>query len=203
MLRRWRALADALRPARGSSSGETYVLDLDQLIPFYGSGEDELNLAFNFLFVHAELEADTAAHDRRGRRGEAAGGVVAGLHGLEPRRRPARDALGRRRPASARGPRCMMLLTLRGTPFLYYGDEIGLPDVPLDPANALDPVARRTGDPARNRDLCRTPMQWTAEPGAGFTTAGATPWLPFGDAAAYNVARSARTAARRCTSCAT
>jgi alpha-glucosidase len=82
----------------------------------------------------------------------------------------------------------MMLLGLRGTPFLYYGDEIALPEVPLDPATALDPVARRTGDPSRNRDVCRTPMPWTAEPGGGFTTAGATPWLPFGDLAACNVA---------------
>ena len=82
----------------------------------------------------------------------------------------------------------MMLLTLRGTPFLYYGDEIGLPDVPLDPADALDPVPRRTGKPERNRDPCRTPMQWTAEPGAGFTEAGVETWLPIGDAAAHNVA---------------
>ena len=81
-----------------------------------------------------------------------------------------------------------MLLTLRGTPFLYYGDEIGLPEVPTDWRTALDPVARRTGDPSRNRDRCRTPMPWTAEPGGGFTTAAATPWLPFGDLAAHNVA---------------
>ena len=66
----------------------------------------------------------------------------------------------------------MMLICLRGTPFLYYGDEIGLPDVPLDPANALDPVPRRTGKPERNRDPCRTPMQWSDEAGAGFTEAG-------------------------------
>ena len=82
----------------------------------------------------------------------------------------------------------MMLLTLRGTPFLYYGDEIALPEVPIDPEKALDPVARRTGDPSRNRDVCRTPMQWSDEPGGGFTTADATPWLPFGDLAARNVA---------------
>ena len=100
---------------------------------------------------------------------------------------PARDALGRRRPGRARLA-VLMLLTLRGTPFLYYGDEIGLADVPIDPEQALDPVARRTGDPDRNRDPCRTPMQWTAEAGAGFTEAGVTPWLPFGDPAACNVA---------------
>ena len=73
-----------------------------------------------------------------------------------------------------------MLLTLRGTPFLYYGDEIALPDAALDPAKALDPVPHRTGDPSRNRDECRTPMQWDGEPGAGFTN-GAEPWLPFAD----------------------
>jgi alpha-glucosidase len=75
----------------------------------------------------------------------------------------------------------LMLLTLRGTPFLYYGDELALPDAELDPAQALDPVPHRTGDPSRNRDECRTPMQWTGEPGAGFTPNGAAPWLPFAD----------------------
>ena len=85
----------------------------------------------------------------------------------------------------------LMLLTLRGTPFLYYGDELGLPEVETDWRTALDPVARRTGDPSRNRDRCRTPMPWSAEPGGGFTADGATPWLPFGDLAAHNVAAQA------------
>jgi alpha-glucosidase len=81
----------------------------------------------------------------------------------------------------------LMLLGLRGTPFLYYGDEIGLPDTPLDPAGALDPVAARLGDPEENRDVCRTPMQWADVAGGGFTADGAAPWLPFGDLAAHNV----------------
>jgi alpha-glucosidase len=82
-----------------------------------------------------------------------------------------------------------MLLTLRGTPFLYYGDEIALEEVPLDPETALDPVARRTGDASRNRDPCRTPMPWDGSPGAGFTADGGTrTWLPIGDNAARNVA---------------
>ena len=76
-----------------------------------------------------------------------------------------------------------MLLTLRGTPFLYYGDELGLPEVETDWRTALDPVARRTGDPSRNRDGCRTPMPWTDAPGGGFTADGVAPWLPFGDLA--------------------
>ena len=81
-----------------------------------------------------------------------------------------------------------MLLTLRGTPFLYYGDEIALPEVPTGLADRAGPGRAAHGDPSRNRDGCRTPMPWTAEPGGGFTTAAATPWLPFGDLAAHNVA---------------
>jgi alpha-glucosidase len=186
VLRRWRALADAEDPAR-ILVGETYVLDLDTLIPYYGRGDDELHLAFNFLFVHAKLEAAGMRAIVEGVEAKLpagswpvytgsnhdAGRLATRWAGDDPRR--ARAAL-------------LMLLTLRGTPFLYYGDEIGLPEVPQDPGTALDPVARRTGDPSRNRDVSRTPMPWSDEPGGGFTTAQARPWLPFGDLAACNVA---------------
>jgi alpha-glucosidase len=186
VLRRWRSLADAQDPRR-ILVGETYVLDLDQLIPYYGSGEDELHLAFNFLFVHGhfdagELSAIVAAMEEK--LPQAAWPVYTGSN-HDAGRLGTRWADGDERRARVA---LMMLLTLRGTPFLYYGDEIGLPEVPLDAERALDPVARRTGDPSDNRDVCRTPMQWTGEPGGGFTTAEAQPWLPFGDLAACNVA---------------
>ena len=58
VLQRWRALSDAHDPPR-ALVGETYVLDLDAADPYYGKGDDQLHLAFNFLFVHAELEAET------------------------------------------------------------------------------------------------------------------------------------------------
>jgi alpha-glucosidase len=81
----------------------------------------------------------------------------------------------------------MLLLTLRGTPFLYYGDELGMPDTPVSPELARDSVALRFPQyPCRDR--ARTPMQWSAEPGAGFTAPGVTPWLPFGDLDQANVA---------------
>ena len=185
VLRRWRGVADAEEPQR-ILVGETYVLDLEQLIPFYGQDEDELNLAFNFLFVHAPLEAETMRTVVEGVEAglpEASWPVYTGSN-HDAGRLATRWAGGDERRVRAA---LLMLLTLRGTPFLYYGDEIGMPEVPLDAATALDPVARRTGDPADNRDVCRTPMQWTAEPGAGFTTASATPWLPLGDATAHNV----------------
>jgi oligo-1,6-glucosidase/alpha-glucosidase len=86
----------------------------------------------------------------------------------------------------------MLQLTVRGVPFIYYGEEIGMEnhDIPLH--EGLDPVAaryrfipswvvpwmRRHGI-LLNRDECRTPMQWDDSPKAGFTAPSATPWLPI------------------------
>jgi alpha-glucosidase len=179
VLRRWRAVSDAEAPQR-ILVGETYVLDLDHLIPFYGNGEDELNMAFNFLFVHAEFDAAalrTVVEGVEERLPAGAWPVYTGSN-HDAMRLATRWAEGDERRARVA---LAMLLTLRGTPFLYYGDEIALRDVPLDPADALDPVPHRTGDADRNRDVCRTPMPWNDAPGAGFTPDGATPWLPVGD----------------------
>ena len=73
----------------------------------------------------------------------------------------------------------LLLLTLRGTPLLYYGDELG-----MQQAEVTGDAVR---DPANRRDGARTPMQWTGAAGAGFTGEGVEPWLPFGDAAKRNV----------------
>lgn len=70
-----------------------------------------------------------------------------------------------------------MLLTLRGTPFLYYGEEIGLRDVKLKRSQILDPVGLRFWPFYKGRDGCRAPMQWTSEANAGFTSG--EPWLPL------------------------
>jgi alpha-glucosidase len=185
VLRRWRGLADAHDPQR-ILVGETYVLDLDQLVPYYGAGDDELHLAFNFLFIHSELDAAqlrpiVEAMEQRLPAG--AWPVYTGSN-HDAGRLATRWAGG---DAARARVALLMLLTLRGTPFLYYGDEIGLTDVALDPARALDPVPIRTGDASRNRDQCRTPMQWADGPGGGFTDGG-DPWLPLGDTAACNVA---------------
>lgn len=74
-----------------------------------------------------------------------------------------------------------ILLTLRGTPFLYYGEEIGLRDVEVPFDEIIDPPARRIeeGWVWWNRDGCRSPMPWNGEPGHGFTTG--RPWIRFGD----------------------
>jgi alpha-glucosidase len=81
-------------------------------------------------------------------------------------------------PAQARVA-AVLLLTLRGTPTLYYGDEIGMTDVPIPPDRVQDPFERNVPGLGLGRDPERTPMQWSAAPNAGFTTG--TPWLPVAE----------------------
>jgi len=87
----------------------------------------------------------------------------------------------------------MLLLTLRGTPTLYYGDEIGMRDVPIPPERVRDPYARNVPGIGVGRDPERTPMQWSDRPHAGFCPPGAHPWLPVAeDFALVNVAAQRR-----------
>jgi len=179
VLRRWRGVANAAGEPR-ILVGETYVLDLDQLVPFYGEGEDELNLAFNFLFVHAGFDAVSLRDivERMEAALPALAWPVWTGSNHDAGRLATRWAGGDERRSRAA---LLMLLTLRGTPFLYYGDELGLPDGEVPEPLERDPVGRRTGDRSRNRDGCRTPMPWDGGPNAGFAPAGAEPWLPVSD----------------------
>jgi alpha-glucosidase len=80
----------------------------------------------------------------------------------------------------------LILATLPGAVVLYYGDEIGMADVKVPPDLRRDRMTNE--DPSGGRDRGRTPMQWNASAGAGFTSAQTKPWLPIGDNAACNVA---------------
>ena len=71
----------------------------------------------------------------------------------------------------------MLLLTLRGTPTLYYGDEIGMQQVAIAPDQVRDPFEKNVPGIGVGRDGCRTPMQWRGY--GGFTTG--EPWLPLGN----------------------
>jgi glycosidase len=71
----------------------------------------------------------------------------------------------------------MLLLTLRGTPTLYYGDELGLSDVAIPADQIQDPRELRDPGLALGRDPVRTPMPWDGSENADFTTA--KPWLPL------------------------
>ncbi len=183
VLRHWRSLADGYQPAP-ILVGETYVFDPEDLFAFYGAG-DELNLAFNLIFLHAKFDAgelrDAVEMAERLLPANCWPTWTAGNH--DNRRFPTRwcgdDSVKARAVM-------VLLMGLRGTPFLYYGDEIGMTDTDVPDDRILDPVAKLHGT-RLGRDPERTPMQWTADAGAGFTQAGVEPWLPFGAHERINV----------------
>jgi alpha-glucosidase len=183
LLRDWRALAESYDPPR-VLIGETYVLDPEQFASFYGEG-DELNLAFNFMLLHANFTApelrDAVEWAERLLPAEAWPVWTGGNH--DNHRFPTRWANGDEGKARVA---LLMLLTLRGTPFLYYGDEIGMPDTDVPVDRILDPVGKFHG-PRMGRDSERTPMHWTPDATGGFSEPGIEPWLPYGDAKACNV----------------
>ncbi len=144
---------------------------------------DELHLAFNFAFLFEPWSA--AGFRRRILEWE---GLCAGgggwpnytLSNHDQPRHASRYALGGHTEARARVA-AALLLTLRGTPFVYYGEEIGLRNVRVPRARMRDPLGRAAYPFHPGRDPARTPMPWTAAaPAAGFTTSG-RPWLPLGD----------------------
>jgi alpha-glucosidase len=185
VFRTWRKLAEAYRPPR-LLLGETWVLDLDSLMRFYGDGDDELHLAINFPFLFADLGAGTRAIVEST---EALIHPVAwpawGGSNHDAGRFPTRWCGGDEQKIRTS---LLLLLTLRGTPLLYYGDEIGMEDVAVPRDRLRDPVGIRRWPEDPGRDGARTPIRWTAEPSGGFTRPGVEPWLPMGGPKSANVA---------------
>jgi alpha-glucosidase len=183
VIRRWRQIADSYDPPR-ILVGETHVFDTEAMLSFYGAG-DELSLAFNFLLLHSRFEADAMRKVVE----ETLAAIPAeswpvwtgGNHDMY--RFPSRWA-----ESDPEKSRCalMMLLTLPGSVFLYYGDELGMPDTDVPEERLEDPVGKRLY-PVYGRDPERTPMPWSPVKGAGFTAPDVEPWLPFGDIGACNV----------------
>ena len=153
--------------------GEIY-LPLARLMHYYGQAALGVHLPFNFQLVEAPwnargLSALIADY-------EAAlppGGWPNWVLGNHDRPRIA----ARLGEAQARVA-AMLLLTLRGTPTLYYGDELGLGHVEIPPGEVKDPRELREPGLGLGRDPERTPMPWDGTPSAGFTTG--VPWLPLG-----------------------
>ena len=184
VLRRWRRLAEEYDPPR-LLLGETYVAGSARLARFYGEG-DELQLAFNFPFLRSPFHAEPLRQfvgDTEAALPDGAWPVYTGSN-HDHSRFPTRWAQNDDRRIRLG---LLMLLTIRGTPVLYYGDEIGMPDTPMIRSQLKDPVGIRNWPALEGRDPERTPMHWTSGEGAGFTTEGTTPWLPIGDNDAVNV----------------
>jgi len=160
VLRRWRRVVDEYEPQR-VLLGETWVMELDRLARFYGTGEDELHLAFNFPFTFSDLEANalrTVVEETEAALPDRAWPVWM-LSNHDIVRFPTRMAGGDERKARAA---LFILLALRGTPVLYYGDELGMPQAEVPPEQERDMAGR---------DGARTPLPWNG--------AWQSPWLPL------------------------
>jgi alpha-glucosidase len=149
--------------------GEVY-LPVDRLMAYYGAGRG-IHMPFNFQLLSMPWDARTIGATVRTYEDhlppDGWPNWVLGNH--DQSRIASRVGEAQARVAA------MLLLTLRGTPTIYYGDEIGMHDVLIPPERRVDP-AWHDGS-GTGRDRCRTPMQWDASRGAGFTTGD--PWLPF------------------------
>jgi alpha-glucosidase len=173
--RRWRKVIDEYEDRM--AVGEVSSRELAGLVRYYGN-DDELNMPFNFNFLRQPWSAERFR------------GIVEEWERLLPPHAWPDYTLSnhdRSRAATRYGPHraraaAMMLLTLRGTPFIYYGEEIGMTDVRIPRERIVD---------VDGRDPERTPMQWDATRNAGFTTG--KPWLPI----AANMERGVNVAAQR------
>ncbi len=157
--------------------GEVY-LPVEKLAAYYGRDLKGAHLPFNFSLIDTTFAPRAiAALIERYEKTLPPGAWPNWVMGNHDRPRLA-SRIGPENAALA----AMLLLTLRGTPTLYYGDEIGMRQVEIAPERARDPAAAHVP----GRDGARTPMQWDASRFAGFSNA--EPWLPLGEHAAINVA---------------
>ena len=152
--------------------GEIY-LPIDRLVSYYGDALQGAHLPFNFQLLSASWNAPDIARIISDYETALPVGAwpnwVLGNHDIS--RVASRVGAAQARVAG------MLLLTLRGTPTIYYGEELGLEDVPMTPESVQDPYERKQPGLGLGRDPERTPMPWDSSVRAGFTSG--TPWLPL------------------------
>jgi alpha-glucosidase len=165
--------------------GEIY-LPVERLVAYYGTELSGAHLPFNFQLIFARWSPRHIAQivEEYEAALPAAGWPNWVLGNHDQKRIATRVGQAQARIAA------MLLLTLRGTPTIYYGDEIGLQNVPIDPAQAQDPWEKNEPGLGLGRDPQRTPMPWDGSEGGGFTIG--VPWLPLNaDRRTRNVASMA------------
>ena len=154
--------------------GEIY-LPIERLVSYYGANLDGVHLPFNFQLLQCPWTArPIAALIGQYERALPEGGWpnwVLGNH--DNPRIASRVGVLQARVAA------MLLLTLRGTPTMYYGDELGMVNAVIAPDRIQDPFEKQAPGIGLGRDPCRTPMQWDAAEHAGFSSR--EPWLPVSD----------------------
>jgi alpha-glucosidase len=156
--------------------GETWTKNIDELKQYYGQHNDELQMPMDFMFTTvdklspAEFRKQIAAIDASG------GWPVYVLSNHDKVRAYNRYGDGKNNDAIAK-LMAGLYLTLRGSPILYYGEEIGMENNdPKRKEDVNDPIGRTGWPQEKGRDGERTPMQWDETDNAGFSSA--KPWLP-------------------------
>ena len=155
--------------------GEMHIFDWQEWALYYGKQLDELHMPLNFGLIGIPWKAQAVR--------QLVDAVEAALlPGAWPN-----YVLGNHdehRVANRIGSRqahvgMMLLFTLRGTPTMYYGDEIGMHNVEIPPQYVQDPWEKNLPGNNFGRDPERSPMQWDDSPHAGFCLSTAEPWLPI------------------------
>ncbi len=174
----WRELADSYD---AMLLGEVYIRAGDAARVAAYAGPGRLHRAFFFDPMHVKWSAESLwACFAPGAEASSEGQIGWAVSSHDDPRAPTRFGGGQ--VGKERSLAFTVLLTmLPGLPFLYQGSELGMEDVPVDPADFQDPVAIRNDNPTDGRDPCRTPIPWSDAPGFGFTAEGVKPWLPFGN----------------------
>ena len=156
--------------------GETWTADVAELNQYYGKGNNELQLPMDFLFTMvnklspAEFRKQIAAVDA------ASGWPTFVISNHDIVRSYDRYGDGKHNDQIAK-LMAALYLTLRGTPIIYYGEEIGMKTTPpTRQEDVKDPIGRKGWPKEKGRDGERTPMQWDSSENAGFSQG--TPWLP-------------------------
>jgi len=156
--------------------GETWTADVAELNQYYGKGNNELQLPMDFLFTMvnklspAEFRKQIAAVDA------ASGWPTFVISNHDVVRSYDRYGDGKHNDQIAK-LMAALYLTLRGTPIIYYGEEIGMKTTPpTRQEDVKDPIGRKGWPKEKGRDGERTPMQWDSSENAGFSQG--TPWLP-------------------------
>ncbi|WP_240320741.1 glycoside hydrolase family 13 protein [Sphingomonas crusticola] len=161
--------------------GETYVATAPELTRFYGAHNDELQMPMFLSLIGVQPITAGALRPRieAVENNPVGGWPTFALNNHDQRRAPSRYTLP---PGTSSDDMAKitgaMLLTLRGTPILYYGEELGM--VNNDPQrveDVQDIIGKKGWPKEKGRDGERTPMQWDASTNAGFNK-GARPWLP-------------------------
>jgi alpha-glucosidase len=156
--------------------GETWTSDIDQLKKYYGAHNDEVNMPMDFMFTTINKLSPPDFRRQIQRVDSSGGWPVYVLSNHDIRRVYDRYGDGMHNDQIAK-LMASLYLTLRGTPVMYYGEEIGMENNdPKRPEDVKDSMGKAGWPKEKGRDGERTPMQWNNGMNAGFSTVA--PWLP-------------------------